>query len=1164
MSDKNITFTDAQVAALRTNLNIAVTAGAGTGKTHILVERYLKILLEQDVDIRSVLAITFTDKAAAEMLTRVAKRVGDMLDDPEYQRHRTRLENIRDRLSSAVISTIHSFGSRILREYPVEAGLDPDFMTLLGDPSSQMRDEALEEVLEELDGETADWLPLFRFFGEQNLRAMLEKALASRYELETVRAVLEGRTVDELYQALQKQVFEQLDAKLDIGLNARVVGVAVKILSEDTPAVRQNKKASKITEILNVLERERDRDSAEHWRTLADLAKELTKSGTHDPHTEIRYLGGKGSWSQIQCELILDIAVDLSDFLRVWNELGLSIPGERDRQHLELLPKFYLLYDRFRARYSEKKAAVAGIDFDDMQILALKLLKNNESARTALAAQYKYIMVDEFQDTNSMQWELISLLGELAGNKFFVVGDPKQSIYGFRNADVRVFESVKKQFAESGSGEADYEGNVVFPESFRFKEGISDFVNFAFSRILRRGSEEKDKWEVGYDLVKPVRKDRDGGEVELALFVKKEQIHTQEEFLANHIEMMIAEKGKKPGDIAILLRSRTELAEIEEQLRRKNIPFKTIGGVGFYQRQEIYDVYHLMLFLLDPHDNIAALGLLRSPMVLLSDETIYLLSADEGDGSFWDKCQTADSNAHLPEAEKQKVLQFVVMARKWLARRERIEYSTLLAEIFDETNYRALLAAELNGEQHLANLDKILASAEEFESRRLVAVNEFVESLKRLINEEVQEGDAPVDVTDATTVKIMTIHKSKGLEFPVVILPYLNSTTQTSAREGALFSERWGIVGRNYKLPDEKNYSALYHLQKAEDRRKELAELKRLFYVGCTRARDHLVLSGYVDEKAKKGTSLALLESALPVERLFDLEEGAWEYGGRKTINVIRGYADSGGKADEKLANVIRSAKAVAGVLERGGDSGSEIPVLMQTVPDTPNGEVFSATQLMTFAQDPEVYLERYHLGYFRDDYDRDAGGSGESDIAMLRGKIIHRFMEYEGKADPKDLLFEFEIFDPKEAAEIVSEIEQLREQIAGSEYLQAVLAAKARNEIAITMRLGEDFLTGTLDRLYRDTEGNWCVIDYKSNRVTEATVDTAARKYGMQVKTYALLLSALYPGQNEYRVALYFTRIGAKRESVFSPDDVRELHSEFSAIVAEIRTRFLNKLSEV
>jgi len=1140
-------LTPQQKLSLATDKNIAVTAGAGTGKTRILVERFVHILLTEEVDIKEILAITFTEKAAAEMMERVSLRIDKLLDSETDNVDKPRLFQLKNRLNSAHISTIHAFCSRLLRENPIEAGVDPDFKVMNDFQSTLLQNESITEVLDFVNQNKEEWIEFFRFFGLYNIKNMLVFSLDHRYELQKYQNENSELNPNDKYEKIVESFLRLVSDVFDDEYMGKINSIVQSVPQNDFPQARQhNKGANAVDAIEQYLQTNLDQKSTEFWKALFILAKVFTTNEGR-PYSNVSQLGTKKNWSEQGAQVLVELSEQLVIVANWIAENPATPPGEIDKLVLTQMPAYHKLYQLVMHIYTRKKSDISSLDFEDMQLLALNLLQNNPEIREKVARQFKYIMVDEFQDTNLLQWEIISKLGEINENKFFIVGDPKQSIYGFRNADVRVFNEVKKQFDESSNSAES--GNITLTDSFRFKENVNAFINDTFTSVLTQS--QNNPWEVDYDSLTSLRTDKSGGQVELAFLTEDESGDQQSEFIARRIVQIVSQTEYKFGDIAILLRTRNHLNEIEEQLRKSEIPFKTIGGIGFYQRQEIYDIYDLIRFLVNPHDDLALIGVLRSPFANISDEGLFYLAMERNKKSYWNILKSIENLHNFPQNDLSRLILFRKNADRWIQRRDRIDLSELLEEIVYECSYQVSMLVDFNGEQLFANLKKIIRIAEENEKSGYTSLIDFAESIKRLINSTTKEGEAQTDLEDETTVKVMTVHQAKGLEFPVVFHPYLEQK-QNAFPDNSYFDEELGLVS-NINLFGSQNKSFyLLELLKHKQQQKEIAELKRLFYVACSRAKNFLVLtSAFEDGKVPNNTPLEWLINSLEItnEQIID---GTITNSDTNIYKILLELPESErtGKGTQN-----HSHSSIKILKESKEKVSPELPLYLKEIKDQPQREMFSATQLMTFINDKKSYLNRYHLGFFEEDYDRQITSETDQDLATLKGKIFHRYLELYPETDIDSLLFDFEILNPDFVQELKIELKIFENRIQQSTYLSEVLqAAEFKNEVAITLKLGDSFLTGTIDRMYKNSNDLWEVVDYKTNKIESNQIELTAEKYKTQIEVYALLLSAIFPEQEKYDITLYFVQPDDKYRKSFTKKDLNEIESKLLSIVKEIK----------
>lgn len=1175
-------LTAAQRQALALDKNISVTAGAGSGKTRILVERFLKIVLKEPQRTRRILALTFTNKAAGEMQERIAGEIQKRLTEADAEEEKVKLRLIREQLNSAAVSTIHSFCARILREYPLQAGLAPDFGELDDIGGLIMMRQAVQQALRSLDDDpTHDWSHLFLALNRSRVLHLLLEALQNGYDMHKI--IERWRQFDEegYLQYLNRKWQEALRPLL-AGLNiSAFYGQARQILNALPPdwQMTHDKAVATRVRLQDFLTAyERQHDSRSTLQQLLRLIIHLTtRNGS--AYKNVAQLGTNKSWPPAARELLVQLSALSAGFAPQLLELGLvEGPGEQDRQWFRIFSQFVQLYERAAGIFRAMKQEEGALDFEDLQLLTLRLLEEQPAIRRELAGRFSHIMVDEFQDTDELQWRIIKLLasdehGKLHNNKVFVVGDPKQSIYGFRNADIRIFNQVKKEFAsQAAAPSGEYAGNVVFGESFRFLPRINAFVNQVFSHTLQE--EADNPFEVGYHALQTKRDlPPDTGWIHLTLL----EDDPQADYLAWQIDQLIKQgteiyeytsEGEKPrpltyGDIAVLLRTRDKLLEVEQALRNRSIPFKTAKGVGFWQRQEIFDLYHLLRFLDNPQDDFALVAVLRSKFFMLSDETLFLLSRQEGRHYLQKMERVLAGQAEQFSREESRALREIRQKlTHWRRLRDHVNLQELLDEIMEQSRFLTLLAAELNGEQAVANVKKLVEQAQLFEMSGAGGLNDFLKYITDLIEREMREGEAQINLEDDGSVKIMTIHAAKGLQFPVVFLPFLNPKKR--GRSGGVYLD--GELGLAVKYETTDNQEAehlLLRLLKERRRRKETAEAKRLFYVGVTRASNYLFLSAQIEQgkEPAKNNSLSWLRQAFLAQGTDILTVD--EVQGNKFVMDIRRNFPSGSEEEQDLKQFINQLNTFDDMLRKPAPE-APVPGYLQPPAAKPGAQIFSATRIMTYLQDAQEYYRKYHLGFFQDDYEAYGELVYPGGDALLWGKFVHRYLQrrteqdWDEEALIETLFFEFDVLDPQLQAKFRRQLQLVRERMKTSpKGREIIFAPQALNEQSVLIRLGEDYFTGTLDRLFVNRSGLWEVADYKTNRIVAGGAEREAQKYEWQIKSYALLLSKLFPQQTEFPVSFYFLAPDEIYRRTFSAKEVVGFESFLIDTIREIKEKF-------
>ncbi len=863
MENKKMKPTPQQIHALNIEKNICVTAGAGSGKTTVLVARYTQILKQGKARPREIVAITFTEKAAAEMKGRIIVEIKAM-EDTDLR------EAFLEEMNVSPISTIHAFCSRILREFPFQAGIPANFSILQGIDQTLLLRHTIKKTLDDIASNPEDSHytdlkhSLQRYNNRSKLTELFSTMVGNRDMVSKLIVERYNNAGNDIYDFWNQHItnnrwLECLTPVLNIaqGPNAPEVNVLTNKLSTITDSIEAHKLRKQIAELITTKN--------------GNIAKRDfigTKVDITDHEKEIKYLES--------------LAKNLKSSSPLENE-----SDETDDQYLIRTTEHLMsLYKRILNDYQNYKLSQGKLDFEDLQLKTRDLLKKNQNIRKELIERYKYYMIDEYQDINELQNELVRLLtNDLQACNVFIVGDPKQSIYGFRGADVRVFNKTQQQIENEGE-------KIILSENFRSLRNPLAFTNFFFDQLMGEGVESE--YEVKFESLTKARNSDSDGIVEILLGDKRDDASNEYTLIAKHIKRMIVKKENiwfrkngedeipRPieyGDIAILIRSRRHLPEIEQALIAADIPYLTTGGVGFYQRQEIYDIWNYISFLNNPTKNDTSLiGILRGPAFAISDTELFEMSRQSGN-DFWHKTQ----NYHNVSDKLNNAIT-ILKNHKQIAMRTSI--SQLIMTIVNQTGLIGTLKIGHQGQQKWANYQKLLDLARSFdgdEDRQ--TLSDFIEFLDILITEEPREGQAPIEES-SEAVQIMTIHSAKGKQFPIVILPSLNRTGRYA--QEPFIDDLLGI-GFSPRKPEDaytKTAPEIITLMKDRANAKDLAEKKRIFYVGATRAKDRLILSGSLNAYGKFDNMLKWLFEILEInesDNTFSKQVHTNEYSNERT-----------------------------------------------------------------------------------------------------------------------------------------------------------------------------------------------------------------------------------------------------------------------------------------
>jgi ATP-dependent helicase/nuclease subunit A len=1139
-----MSFTPHQLRALATGHHVAVTANAGSGKTRVLVERYFR-LVAGGAPLSEVLALTYTEKAAGELKRKIAGRISAALGEAGGEFPRTRLEEIRNGFATAFIGTIHSFCARLLREFPVEAGVDASFSVMEEIDSAAMIAGAVHEALASvMAGEMAaadvtreDLLTLVRALGKGRTRdflALLVRRRDLRARMERTAyaggddAVL-GRWREELEKTLEGAM---ADPELLADMETVIGGASGK----ERPAVEEAFGVMRTPGALRVRASAFLRAGEGMLTKDGSLRRSLvTKEDGEDPRVTTAGLRLKGKLSD---------GAPLAEFI---------VSGAPDGVHRPLLHAGRLLLalaSDATLRYGTQKEEEGRLDFEDLQLVMRDLLAN-EGVRAQLLRRFRYVMVDEFQDTNALQLDiLLPLLDRLQAGNLFVVGDPKQSIYRFREADVRVFRKTTSDITSA----AGTPGEVKLGESFRPLRDIAAFVNLLFAPLMTGG----------YEPLVIARKNDTPGVVEFLLADPAgEEGLTEEELVVRRL-LALVEEGRtvfdapevprrvRFGDIAILLRNRNALPRFEEALIRGGVPYAVSGGVGYFQTQDVYDTYNYLRFLVDPADDVALAGILRSPYFNVSDADLFRLSERHGGESLWSALRGAEAlrAASGPLDRAGRILEGDRGAGV------RLPVPELLVRIIGRSLLPGALSGTPRGAQAMANLEKLIAMARQFEGQGFNGLYDFVARLRHLMDEEEREGQATID-SRADAVRVMTVHASKGLEFPVVVVPRLHAPFGRD-REPFLDED----LGLGFRLGKEE-LPPIAERMREREREKQREEEERVFYVACTRARDILILSA--EEARASGDSwLGWLREALGPggvegELIVRSVESAW-------YDPARGGEHR--EAHSLSIPILRSlpplpAPDASLPLQRDG-----MRVDLGRLSSSPHGEIFSASKVRTYIECPAKYYFRYVLGYPLG-MGPFAGGDEEEMAdgdypAELRGRIFHSVMEKADLLDPSGPSVEEEVtavlarqLPGARGGTLAADVAALvRGILSSAAWSEVARGTEVRTEFSISAALGGDFITGTIDRLYRDDDGVWTIVDYKTDAVSAAAAGARADLYWPQLAFYGVMVERLHDARRVRARILFAAHPELRLIREFDLSALQDASREIESVIENIRAQ--------
>ena len=847
--DKPLADQEARTFAVNPAENVVLEASAGTGKTRVLVDRYVN-LLRAGVDPDHILAMTFTRKAAAEMRERIIERLREASRNSVIDLSLWR--DLRTRLGDIAIGTIDAFCLSLLREFPLEADVDPGFELADDTEVPRLVEESLDQALRicrALVKHDDDVALVFAQLGERNLRIGLTSLLSRRLVApQALHRFLTSGPKDLTSDVVCQRSAERLADVLSSvpgGLNAFLASGPMKraqfaMLADDLRRLVQDRKSLGLE----------SREGRAAFRVLLDRLRAYFLTQAGKPRGK-NFTGTGYNADDCDTEAVWrrhrQLAADLAPAIA-----NATLAFRRDLNVL-LSRGVWRIFAVASREYQRTLDARGLLDFSGVLERAVALLKNLDEfaeSRFRLEARYQHVLVDEFQDTSRAQWDLVAQLvkGWGAGMgvasdaippSIFIVGDRKQSIYGFRDAEVAVLDEAA---ALVGALRPGGEPRRAIAVSFRSVPTLLSFVN-AVSASVEKAPERPDAFRYEpsdrfpIDQV-PINAADGAGDTTIGL-IAGDSVTATADSVGDEIVRLLSEsvvRDKATGiarpaqasDVAILFRSRDSHREFEKALERRGVSTYVYKGLGFFDADEVQDIVALLRFLADPYSNLRAAALLRSRVVRLSDPGVARLAPDLAAAVM--ASEPPPEVDPLNEDDRRVLLHLRGSVPRWLSWVDRLSPAELLSAVLADTAY----AYEMRGpgrQQARENVKKLRAMVARFQNRGYATLARVAEHLDELAVGD--ESNASIDAVDA--VSLMTVHAAKGLEFPIVFVVNVNRGTggiRAPIRVARTMDGEAAVSIADYQSEADEDAQA-----------RDREETKRLLYVALTRARDRLYLS---------------------------------------------------------------------------------------------------------------------------------------------------------------------------------------------------------------------------------------------------------------------------------------------------------------------------------
>ncbi len=1062
-----------QMRAINADANCVVSAGAGSGKTMVLSYRFVRLVLERKARFDQILTLTFTRKAAREMHERIHAHLSLCTDDEEIQ---AQLASF----SSAPISTIDAFCAQVLKGSAHEHGLSPEF---------QVDDEAnlnlAKRVAVELLERTAQdrGARMLSILYSPNTIEEVLLSLSAKYPM---GVEFEAKSVADEIRSMIRKEYRRLLARFEELLNSYrdlVQGGTGKTLE----------KFAEFTEVwLKILE---EGEEEEIWKALAG---------------NLGYFRGLGN---VKDERLVSIKESGDEYHDIRRKLAVCAAFFLNEENLEPVVGFVA---RFLEGHRVQKRAASIVTFADISNLAIKSLTDDKELRAFYKQAYRYIMIDEFQDNNEEQKRLLYLLAEKEGseadgipavaglsrNKLFFVGDEKQSIYRFRGSDVSVFKALAKELRGIGGM------SVKLPRNYRSEPGLITWYNEIFPSIMKN---EGEPFEADFEPLE-FREPKEGIDPRITLAIKPyvENAEPAGEEMAppplaeayylakkiRHIlngdEYLIPTKNgssrkPEPNEIAILLRSTSNQYHLERALRHLSIPYTVQIARSLFLEAIINDFYAMLQLLIHPSDRLSYAVVLRSPFCFIDDNALADLLAN---GELF---AVVDPLSELDKKKMVRMKRFFEDLKE-AAAVQRLE--RLIFMLWHESGYAHHYIQNPDYHSDIEHYELLYRLAQTFQEAGKT-LSEFLDYLRNRLGQDERPGELDLIKETKEGVQIMTVHKAKGLEFPIVIVANAGGTGLGSGNGPSSghryplpnFFDQVILTGEKGKEERIGNIDALFNDKTSGSQ--ELAELKRLLYVALTRAETHLIISGFFHSKNRN------LEKHLPsfLQHLckaleIDPKNPSLEHG-KVRLELIDDVPVREFRRGDPAPVPIEELK----LWYESADAPYQAEALRYAVTAlAPEVERTFVKELPVIASD--VIL-------------------GEKECSALFGTFVHRLIEaHLKKEDLSDPLFYMEdsfkeLLTKRETEAILSDALLLSDNFIHSRLCaDEVLGHPFKSEMSFFSRLQHEGRTvvaeGAIDLLV-DRGDEILVIDFKSDRFVDEEV------HRFQIETYIDAARRLY-----------------------------------------------------
>ncbi|MBN8707556.1 MAG: UvrD-helicase domain-containing protein [Bacteroidetes bacterium] len=1134
-----------QKKGLITDRNLILSAGAGAGKTSVLTARYLHLILNENIPPSRILAVTFTRNGADEIRNRVLAEIRNLELSNESERFKLMLGVAR-----ADIVTFDSLFLSLYSEFAPKAGFSPRISIVEAVDKTSIMAEIHAEFMTLLNRSATDSSLAFGSVSWQDIKESVEALIVMDKFADSLK---QAKAYSLRSSDLSDVYFMKAFSRLGKPFCEKFTFISGILCQPDLPVFQKvifhfknfENELPDWFDVTSTHENEPDfwlkklKELISGWEMIRDLY----------PETE----------SQKQIDFRLNQLLTVSD-------LDLQLDAVQDSTATQRL-HFSRLTSAFLTEYEIRKRKRLLADYSDIQNIVYGLIRNGQSSGQnpvieKLSGRYDQVLVDEFQDTNYQQWEILKPFvwdyqnQKLFPARLFIVGDPKQSIFRFRNAQVSVFRDLQTIIQDSNRSynlqnhpdltSEEQNGIIGLTENFRSCKSVLGFVNSLFQNEFTTDPDGKTlDLQVDYAPMSPAKLFGEGerqtdGSIRLIQAPKNEKILVLVNELVAWVDRIESGEDKDfiPGKdkIAVIASKNDNLDEISRFLRQRNLPHRRSRGLNLLQTREGADILNWVRFLADTENDLAFIGLTKSPFLLLADEDLMILKHNQK-GSFWSLIKNGGENENLLLSNEQaKLSLFRAQVNKWQKQKLTEPVTAILWEALTETGAWLAYQQQVNREQVIANLTGLIDQLTRFESISGGTVFDLADFLENLRIEAEGISEVPLSTgSDSVSIDLLTVHKSKGLTYKYVLVLDDFKSQNRGTQDQYLSDFDWGMAIKGFS-DNEWVKDSFYETVNSKIQNELKAEANRVVYVALTRATHQTWLIGdfqvdknliYSPQRNDKSWSARIMKRATEILALPDVEQSvgnlSWQPEEPKTW-ISPGQTSVSG--DENVFT------------EWLVNHKSSLPLPDAWFTNFTATGLMAANQCGTANRLKKIQANRLKTG------EKKGITSAE------KGNLVHLLLSLP-ESDWLKQSAAFNQLSEKEVNEIFSTVKS----VSGHPFFQKLQSGEKYQEMPFISLLDGRHLQGSIDSLVINGDEAW-IVDYKTNKTSSGQLVGLYSQYELQLKLYAWAVSSIFSEVKTFHLYLFSTALNREIGKTWTRNEVELFKFEILPLIEQIENQ--------